>query len=37
MRDREMVAELDGDTIAPDAIVRAIAGTAPGKPQEARP
>ncbi|MFO1201809.1 MAG: sugar ABC transporter ATP-binding protein [Tabrizicola sp.] len=37
MRDREMVAELDGDTIAPDAIVRAIAGTAPGKPQEAHP
>ena len=33
MRDREMVAELDGDSIAPDAIVQAIAGT----PQEARP
>lgn len=28
MRDREMVAELAGDDIAPDAIVRAIAGTA---------
>jgi simple sugar transport system ATP-binding protein len=28
MRDREMVAELDGDDIAPDAIVQAIAGTA---------
>jgi simple sugar transport system ATP-binding protein len=33
MRDREMVAELDGEKIAPDAIVQAIAGT----PQEARP
>ena len=33
MRDREMVAELSGDDIAPDAIVQAIAGT----PQEARP
>ena len=33
MRDREMVAELDGDRIAPDAIVQAIAGTA----QEMRP
>ena len=32
MRDREMVAELEGDAIAPDAIVEAIAGTA----QEAR-
>jgi monosaccharide-transporting ATPase len=32
MRDRQMVAELDGDSIAPDAIVQAIAGT-----QEARP
>ena len=33
MRDREMVAELSGDQIAPDAIVQAIAGTRP----EARP
>ncbi len=33
MRDREMVAELEGDQIAPDAIVQAIAGT----PQETRP
>lgn len=33
MRDREMVAELDGDDIAPDAIVNAIAGT----PAEVRP
>ena len=33
MRDREMVAELDGDAIASDAIVQAIAGTA----TEARP
>ena len=32
MRDRQMVAELDGDSIAPDAIVQAIAGT-----QEAPP
>jgi simple sugar transport system ATP-binding protein len=32
MRDREMVAELSGDDIAPDAIVQAIAGT----PREAR-
>lgn len=32
MRDREMVAELTGDKIAPDAIVQAIAGTR----QEAR-
>lgn len=32
MRDREMVAELTGDEIAPDAIVQAIAGTR----QEAR-
>lgn len=33
MRDREMVAELDGEAIAPDAIVQAIAGT----PKEAQP
>lgn len=33
MRDREMVAELSGDAIAPDAIVQAIAGT----PKEPRP
>ena len=33
MRDREMVAELEGDQIAPDAIVQAIAGT----PVESRP
>ena len=37
MRDRQMVAELVGDDIAPDAIVQAIAGTATGKPQEAHP
>lgn len=37
MRDREMVAELDGDNIAPDAIVQAIAGTLPAAPQEAHP
>jgi galactofuranose transport system ATP-binding protein len=35
MRDREMVAELDGDDVAPDAIVQAIAGT-PAAP-ETRP
>jgi galactofuranose transport system ATP-binding protein len=36
MRDREMVAELTGKAIAPDAIVQAIAGTPPS-PQEVRP
>lgn len=34
MRDREMVAELTGDSIAPDAIVQAIAGTTPHRRQE---
>jgi len=29
MRDREMVAELTGENVAPDAIVQAIAGTLP--------
>ena len=37
MRDREMVAELAGDEIAPDAIVQAIAGTPPVSAQEVRP
>ena len=37
MRDREMVAELSGDDIAPDAIVQAIAGTPTTHPQEAHP
>jgi ABC-type sugar transport system ATPase subunit len=37
MRDREMVAELSGDDIAPDAIVQAIAGTPPAAAREARP
>jgi monosaccharide-transporting ATPase len=37
MRDREMVAELSGDEIAPDAIVQAIAGTSPVAVQEVRP
>ena len=37
MRDREMVAELAGDEIAPDAIVQAIAGTPPLAVQEVRP
>ena len=37
MRDRQMVAELDGDAIAPDAIVRAIAGTPPHDTREAHP
>lgn len=37
MRDREMVAELTGDDIAPDAIVQAIAGIPTGTPQETRP
>jgi simple sugar transport system ATP-binding protein len=37
MRDREMVAELSGDNIAPDAIVQAIAGTPPAPEREARP
>ncbi|NGQ91384.1 sugar ABC transporter ATP-binding protein [Rhodobacter sp. HX-7-19] len=32
MRDREMVAELDGQDIAPDAIVQAIAGTQGTRP-----
>jgi simple sugar transport system ATP-binding protein len=36
MRDREMVAELAGEDIAPDAIVQAIAGTPPAAPKEAR-
>ncbi len=36
MRDRQMVAELTGDAIAPDAIVQAIAGTL-STPQEVRP
>ena len=37
MRDREMVAELAGEAIAPDAIVQAIAGTPPLAVQEVRP
>lgn len=37
MRDREMVAELDGDNIAPDAIVQAIAGTPAIETRETRP
>ncbi len=37
MRDREMVAELTGDAIAPDAIVQAIAGTPSTALQEVRP
>lgn len=36
MRDREMVAELSGDDIAPDAIVQAIAGSSRKPAQEAR-
>jgi galactofuranose transport system ATP-binding protein len=34
MREHEMVAELVGDDIAPDAIVQAIAGTTPAVPKE---